>query len=140
MKTALQIAKNRTAKYSKAKEHARAQKPNKWMGPRPANCSEDNPLRKELDESWPTKRAWKGRTEKRERSPTHLNRTVQHRARTERIVATEKKGEEKKHSNAKDPSNSAKNNAVTKDKQLVGRPQQMSLKVVLIRENSYTKY
>ena len=29
MKTALQIARNKTAKYSKAKEHARTQKPKK---------------------------------------------------------------------------------------------------------------
>ena len=43
MKTALQIAKNRTAKNSKAKEDASAQKPKKWMDPRPANFSEDNP-------------------------------------------------------------------------------------------------
>ena len=43
MKTALQIAKNRTAKYTKAKVHARAQKPKKWIDPRPANCSGDNP-------------------------------------------------------------------------------------------------
>ena len=53
----------------------------------------------------PGKEREKGRTEKRERNPTHpqQNRTEEHRTRTERIVATEKKGEEKKHSNAKDP-------------------------------------
>ena len=75
MKTALNIAKNSTAKNSKAKEHARAPKPKKWMDPRPANCSEDNPSRKELGESWPRKRAWKGRTEKRE--TVTLNRAEQ---------------------------------------------------------------
>ena len=82
--------------------------------------------RKELGESWPRKRARKGRTEKRERSPTHpkQNRTEQHQASTEGIVATEKKRDERKRSNAKDPYNSAKKNTVTKDKQLGGRPQQ----------------
>ena len=126
MKTALQIAKNRTAKNSKAKEDASAQKPKKWMDPRPANFSEDNPSRKELGGSWPRKTARKGRTEKRERNPNHpkQNRTEQHRARTERIGVTENKREERKRSNAKDPYNSAKKNAVTKNKQLAGRPQQ----------------
>ena len=128
MKTALQIPKNGTAKNSKAKEHANAQKPKKWMDPRPANFSEDNPSRKELGGSWPRKTAWKGRTEKRERSPTHpkQNRTEQHQASTEGIVATEKKREERKRSNTKDPYDSAKKNTVTKDKQLGGRPQQWS--------------
>ena len=39
MKTSLQIAKNRTAKYM----HVRAQKPKTWTDPKRANCSEDNP-------------------------------------------------------------------------------------------------
>ena len=52
------------------------------------------------------------------------SRTEQHRARTERIVTTGNKREEKKRSNAKDPYNSAKKNTVIKDKQLHGRPQQ----------------
>ena len=33
MKTALQIAKNRTTKETKAKEQAQAEKANKWMDP-----------------------------------------------------------------------------------------------------------
>ena len=82
MKTALQISKNMT-KNSKGKEHARAQKPKKWMDPRPSDCSEDNPSRKELGGSWPRKRARKGRTEKRERSPTHLNRAEQNNIKQE---------------------------------------------------------
>ena len=53
-----------------------------------------------------------------------LNRTEQHQASTEGIVATEKKREERKRSNTKDPYDSAKKNTVTKDKQLGGRPQQ----------------
>ena len=113
MKTVLQISKTMTAKNSKGKEHARAQKPKKWMDPRPGSCSKDNPSRKELGGSWPRKRARKGRTEKRERSPAHpqQNRTEQHRAGTERIVATENKRQEKKRSKAKDPYNSAKKNS-----------------------------
>ena len=43
MKTSLQIAKNRTAKYREAKVHTRAQKPKTWTDPKRANCSEDNP-------------------------------------------------------------------------------------------------
>ena len=42
MERALEIAKNRSTKNRKAKEQARAEKAKKWMGPRPANCSEDH--------------------------------------------------------------------------------------------------
>ena len=53
IKTALQIAKNETPKDRKAKEQARAQKKaNKRTDPSSANCSEDNPSRKELGGRW----------------------------------------------------------------------------------------
>ena len=41
------MAKNGAPKIRKAKEQARAEKANKWTDPSSANCSEDNPLRKE---------------------------------------------------------------------------------------------
>ena len=63
-----------------------------------------------------------------------LNRTEQHRARIERIVATGNKRQEKKRSNAKDPHKSAKNNTVS------WKTSAMSLKEVLISESSHTKY
>ncbi len=51
-KTALQVAKKGDPEKRKAKEQARAEKANKWTDLRSANCSEDNPSRKELDGSW----------------------------------------------------------------------------------------
>ena len=45
---ALQIAKHRTPKDRKAEEQARAEKANNWTDPSSANCSENNPSRKEL--------------------------------------------------------------------------------------------
>ena len=50
MKTALQIAKNGDTEDRKDKEQARAEKANNWTDPSSANCSEDNPSRKELVE------------------------------------------------------------------------------------------
>ena len=57
MKTDMQIAKNRTAKYSKAKVHARAQKPkSEWVrGLQTAQKTTPHCSRKELGESWPRK-------------------------------------------------------------------------------------
>ena len=52
MKTALQIAKNGDPEDRKAKEQARAEKANKWTDPSSANCSEDNPTRKQLGPRW----------------------------------------------------------------------------------------
>ena len=52
MKTALQIVKNGDAEDRKAKEQAWAEKANKWTDPSSANCSEDNPSRKELGGRW----------------------------------------------------------------------------------------
>ena len=64
-------------------------------------------------------------SEERKASYNTLNRREQHRTTTEWKMATEKKRGVKKHSNAKDPYKSAKNNTVTKDRQLDGRiPQQ----------------
>ena len=51
-KTALQIAKNGDPEKGKAKEQARTKKANKWTDLSSANCSEDNPPRKELDGKW----------------------------------------------------------------------------------------
>ena len=70
MKTALQIAKNGDPEDRKAKEQARAEKANKWTDPSSANCSEDNPSRKEWGERWLRKTTWKGHTQKSEKSPT----------------------------------------------------------------------
>ena len=44
------MAKNRTPKDRKTKEQALSQKANKWTDSSSANCSEDNPSRKELGE------------------------------------------------------------------------------------------
>ena len=52
IKTAQEIAKNETPKDRKAKEQARGEKANKWTDPSSANCSEDNPSRKELGGRW----------------------------------------------------------------------------------------
>ena len=52
MKTALQIAKNGDSEDRKAKEQARAEKTNKWTESSCANCSQDNPSRKELGGRW----------------------------------------------------------------------------------------
>ncbi len=59
MKTSLQIAKNGDTEDRKAKDPARAnnnnnnnKKANNRMDPSSANCSEDNPSRKELGGSW----------------------------------------------------------------------------------------
>ena len=48
MKTALQIAKNGDTEDRKDKEQARAEKADNWTDPSSANCSEDNPSRKQL--------------------------------------------------------------------------------------------
>ena len=52
MKTALQIVKNGDTEDRKVKEQARAEKANKWTDSSSANCSEDNPSRKELGGRW----------------------------------------------------------------------------------------
>ena len=52
MKTALQIAKNGDPEDRKAKEQALAEKANNWTDPSSANCSEDNPTRKQLGPRW----------------------------------------------------------------------------------------
>ena len=52
IKTALQIAKNGTSKDRKAKEQALVEKANKWTDQSSANCSEDNPSRKDLGGRW----------------------------------------------------------------------------------------
>ena len=52
MKTALQIAKNGDPEDRKAKEQTRAEKANNWTDPSSANCSEDNPTRKQLGPRW----------------------------------------------------------------------------------------
>ena len=70
IKTALQIAKNGTPKDRKAKEQALADKANNWTDSSSANCSEDNPSRKEMGGRWLRKTVWKIHTQKRERSPT----------------------------------------------------------------------
>ena len=68
------------------------------------------------------------RSESEERKEPYniLNRSEQHRTTTEWKMVTEKKREEKKHSNAKEPYESAKKKKkVTKDRQLGGTiPQQ----------------
>ena len=67
---ALKIAKNADPEDRKAKEQALAEKSNNWTDPSSANCSEDNPSRKEMGRRWLRKTAWKSHTQKRERSPT----------------------------------------------------------------------
>ena len=52
MKTALQIAKNGDPEDRKAKEQSRDEKANNWTDPSSANCSEDNPSRKQLGPRW----------------------------------------------------------------------------------------
>ena len=64
-----------------------------------ANFSEDNPSRKELG----GKERERVALRRKEPYSPKQSRTEQHRARTERIVATENKREERKRSNAKDP-------------------------------------
>ena len=70
MKTSLEIAKNEIPKDKKAKEQALAEKANNWTDSSSANCSENNPSRKELGERWLRKKAWKSHTQMRERNPT----------------------------------------------------------------------
>ena len=70
MKTALKIIKNGDTEDRKAKEQAQTEKANKWTDSSSANCLGDNPSGKELGERWLRQRAWKGRTQMRERSPT----------------------------------------------------------------------
>ena len=52
MKKALQIAKNGDPEDRKAKEQARAKKANISTDSSSANCSEENPSRKELGGRW----------------------------------------------------------------------------------------
>ena len=61
---------NEPPKDRKAKEQTLAESANKWTGPSSANCSEDNPSRKELGGRWLRKTAWKIHIQKREKSPT----------------------------------------------------------------------
>ncbi len=65
----MEIAKNETPKDRKAKEQALAENANKWTDSSSANWSQDNPSRKDLGGRWLRKTAWKGHTQKRERSP-----------------------------------------------------------------------
>ena len=57
MKTSLEIAKNEIPKDKKAKEQAVAEKTNNWTDSSSANCSENNPSRKELGGRWLRKTA-----------------------------------------------------------------------------------
>ena len=68
----------------------------------------------------------KSESEERKEPYNTLNKREQHRTTTEwKKTVTEKKREEKKHSNTKEPYESAKKNTVTKDRQLGGTiPQQ----------------
>ena len=67
---ALKIAKNAHPEDRKAKVQARAEKANKWTDPSSANCSEDNPSRKELGGRWLRKTSEKV-TLKREKGALH---------------------------------------------------------------------
>ena len=69
MKTSLEIAKNEIPKDKKDKEQALAEKANNWTDSSSANCSENNPSRKELGERWLRKTAWISHTQMRERNP-----------------------------------------------------------------------
>ena len=69
-KTALSVSKKGGREDRQAKEQARAEKAHKWTDPSSANCSEDNPSKKELDGRRLRKPAWKSHTQRRERSPT----------------------------------------------------------------------
>ena len=65
MKTALHIVKNGDPEDTKAKEQDRAEKANKWTDPSSANCSDDNPSRKELGWRWLRKTASKRHTQEK---------------------------------------------------------------------------
>ena len=57
MKTSLEIAKNEIPKHKEAKEQAVAEKTNNSTDSSSANCSENNPSRKELGGRWLRKTA-----------------------------------------------------------------------------------
>ena len=54
MKTDLQIAKNGDPEDRQAIEQGRTENAHKWTDPSSAQCSEDNPSRKELGGKWLT--------------------------------------------------------------------------------------
>ena len=71
MKTALQIAKNGDTEDRMAKEQARTETTHKWTDPSSANCSEDNPSRKEL--------GWDGPGKEREKAALTREKGALHR-------------------------------------------------------------
>ena len=82
----------------------------------------------------------KSHSEERKEPYNTLNRTEQHRKRTEWKKATEKKREQTKHSNEKEPYKSAKKNSRLEQTAWWKKTSAKSLKEVLTRESSHTKY
>ena len=82
----------------------------------------------------------KSHSEERKEPYNTLNRTEQHRKRTEWKKATEKKREQTKHSNEKEPYKSAKKNSRLGQTAWWKKTSAKSLKEVLTRESSHTKY